>query len=222
MMTSTALTPAANPGTNVTTLSAAAQARALKAIQDVHLSYYQKGGIRDTIQELESQGRSAAQHLYSLAVYASRQTETVPEAADFFRELCSFAEASYKEEYDVENLREALPTWATLKSNILRGMTRHNLDPIDYRSERQFRIATDDRADKADRRRSREGPEIKSPDEIGEFLQRTAVRNSLVGPVADLVFHVEAIAHGKTQEAVSILKATLTKLEPLVDPTKLN
>lgn len=222
MSTSTALTAAVARAAIPTTLSAAAQARALKAIEDVHLSYYEKGGIRDTINQLEEQGRSAGRHLYSLAVFASRQTQTVEEAAELFRDLCAFAEAAYKEEQNVENLREALPTWATLKSNLLRGMTRYNLDPINYRSERQFRIATDDRADKAGHRRSREGPELKSPDEIGEFLQRTAVRNSLVGPVADLVFHVEAIAHGRTQEAASILKATLTKLEPLVDPDKLN
>lgn len=222
MMTSTALTAASAAHHLATTLTAQAQARALRAIEDVHLSYYEKGGIRDTVEHLESQARSAGQHIYALAVYASKQTETVDEAADLFRQLCTFAEAAYKEQHEVENLRTALPTWATYKSNILRGMERFDLDPINYRSERQFRIASEDRAEKADRPRRREGPQLASPDEIGEFLQTTAVRNSLVRPVADLVFHVEAVAHGKTQEALSILKATLTKLEPLVDPDKIN
>lgn len=223
MDANTTLAVAATSGTALTTLTLTAQAKALRAIEDVHLSYHGKGGIAEAVAEVERQVQSAGQHVYSLAVYASRQCETVDEAAKLFRDMCAFAEAKYKEQHDIENLRDALPTWATYKSNILRGITRYELDPVDYRSERQYRIAVDAKRDKDRTRRPREGPpEIKTPDEIGEFLQTTTVRNSLVGPVAELVFHVEALAHGKTQEALKILNATLTKLEPLVDPDKIH
>lgn len=212
--------PAVRNATGVTTtLNAAAQARALRAIEDVHLAYYGKGGIRETADKLEKQTQSTAQVVYSLAVYASRQVETLEEAAKLFRELCAFAEAQYKEQHGVENLRDALPTWAVYKSTVLRGVTQFELDPVDYRSERQFRNAIESKAPKA---RAQEPDELKPPDEIGAFLERTPMRSSLRIIVSDLVYHAEAIERGKTTEAAAVLRQTSDRLRELVDPSKLN
>lgn len=206
-------------------LTATAQAKALRAIEDVHLAYHSKGGINDMAERLKSRVQSAGQVVYGLAVFASRHTKTVEEAADYFREMCEFAENEYKQQHGVDNIREVLPSWATYKSTILRGVTKFELDPVDYRSERQFRIAIEAQKPKDGRaRRGRDGPnEVLPLEAIGEFLEeRTAVRGSLQGLVSTLVLQAEAIARGNTPAAAEVLKEATKALEPLVDPAKLN
>lgn len=207
-------------------LTATAQAKALRAIEDVHLAYHGKGGINEMADRLKSRVQSAGQVVYGLAVFASRHTETVEEAAEYFREMCEFAEAEYKNQHGVDNIREVLPSWATYKSTILRGVTKFELDPIDYRSERQFRIAIDAKKPKDGHgraRRGRDGPnEVLPLEAIGEFLESTAIRGSLQGLVSTLVLQAEAIARGNTPAAAEVLKEATKALEPLVDPSKLN
>jgi hypothetical protein len=212
----------ANQNSNVISLSAAARTRALRAIEDVHEAYYGKGGIRDTAKQLEGQVNSTARVVYSLAVFASKQCETLEEAAELFREMCAYAEAEYKEQHGVDNLREALPTWATYKSNVLRGVTQYALDPVEYRSERQYRIAVDEKRGPRRREGPEEKPEQKDPEAIGEFLELTTMRTSLRRHVATLVHQAEIVARGKTQDAAAVLKEATDRLEPLIDPDKLN
>jgi hypothetical protein len=205
-----------------TNLTPAQQAKALRVIEDVHLTYHGKGGVRELVEEAEKKVQSASQHVYSLAVYASKQSDSLEDAAALFRELCSFAEAAYKEQHGVDSVREALPTWAVYKSNVLRGVTQFGLDPVDYRSERQFRIAYEAKIPKVKQRPSSRDPELRPPDDIAQFLETTPVRSLLRGPISDLVYRAEAIAYGKTSEAETVIKAAAEKLDRLVDRSKLN
>jgi ribosomal protein S7 len=218
-MTAITAATAASP-THIVSLSDVARRKALRAIEDVHAAYYDKGGIRDTAKQLEGQVNSTARVVYSLAVYASSQCETLDEAAELFRSMCAFAEAEYKQQHDVDNLREALPTWATYKSNVLRGVTQYQLDPVDYRSERQFRIAVDTKRGTA--RQQREQPELKDPEAIDSFLEMTAIRSSLRPHVTALVHLAEVVSRGKTHDAAEVLKEATDRLTPLIDQEKLD
>jgi hypothetical protein len=221
-MPSTEITTHTARSSNIVSLSEFARKKALRAIEEVHSAYYEKGGIRDTAKQLEGQVNSTARVVYSLAVYASEQSETLEEAAELFRSMCSFAEAEYKQQHDVDNLREALPTWATYKSNVLRGVTQYALDPVDYRSERQFRIAVDTKRGTSRQPRTGQEPEMKDPEAIDEFLELTVIRSSLRPHVATLVHLAEVVSRGKTQDAAAVLKEATDRLEPLIDQDKLN
>lgn len=194
-------------------LTRAAKSRAARAIEDVHLAYYEKGGIRDLENKLGEQRGAAARHIFALAIYASEHAETLDEAIAQFQALCAYAEARYKQEHDVVNLKEALPTWAVFKSNILRGMREYGLDPIEYRSEGAFRVAM----------QKAMGPKALPPPEkasIEKALESTVTYDPVRRLLAQIIFECEALKRSKHKDAEQVLREAMDKLAALVDQRK--
>jgi hypothetical protein len=213
-------------------LKPAAKRVAARAIEDVHLAYYEKDGIRDTAAKLEGQVDSAAKHVYSLAQFASKaHPGNLETAAALFGTMCLYAENEYKREHEVENLREALPTWATFKSNVLRGL-RLGLDPREFKTEKIFRSRTmeaisrtrgepeqlsDLRDDSA-----RDGPPKQLDEaEIEDFVATTTVPETLRQLLSQVVYAVEVVKPARIRQAEEILRETWQKLGALTDKRRI-
>lgn len=197
-------------------LTRSAKARAARAIEDVHLAYYAKGGIRDLEDKLSEQKGAASRHIFALAIYASENAETLEEAIAQFQALCAYAEARYKQEHDVVNLKEVLPTWAVFKSNILRGMREYGLDPIEYRSEGAFRVAM---------QRQQERLGLPSPPKLTQRAIDKALSTTVTyGPVrtllSQILFECQSLKRSKQKDAEAVLRETMDRLSQLVDQRK--
>lgn len=197
-------------------LTRSAKARAARAIEDVHLAYYAKGGIRDLEDKLGEQRGAAARHIFALAIYASENAETLEEAIAQFQALCAYAEARYKQEHDVVNLKEVLPTWAVFKSNILRGMREYGLDPIEYRSEGAFRVAM---------QRQQEQLALPSPPKltqraIDKALSTTVTYDPVRTLLSQILFECQSLKRSKQKDAEAVLRETMDRLSQFVDQRK--
>lgn len=199
-------------------LSRAAKQKAVRAIEDIHLAYYAKGGIRETEEKLAEQRSSAARNIFALAQYASEQAKTRNDAITLFQDICAHAEAHYKKEHGVENLKDAIPTWAVFKSGILRGVRQYQLDPSEYRSEGAFRIAMQ-------KKQQLLAPPTVSDralttDELDKMLSATVQLNSLRALLALIVHSCEILKKGTAPKAEGILREAAESLAPLVDQRK--
>jgi hypothetical protein len=221
-------------------LTKAAKAKATDAIDKIHQAYFVKGGIRDTTDVLRGQVEKASDVIFSLAQFATRQSKgDLPAAVAVFGAMCSFAEAHYKKEHEVENLKEALPVWATFKSNILGGMNSE-LSPLDFKSEYDFRKARMEKvresvgvslpppttegtvlAAAAIERKSQPAGPV-GMDEIDQWLGSTAIHDSLRVLLANVILSVEYIRRAKVGDAEAILRETGDRLAGLVDKRKIN
>jgi hypothetical protein len=211
----------------VSTLHNKAKQIAAHAIESVHLSYYEKGGIRDTADTLKTQVDSSGKHVFTIARYAAKQhPEDITSARRLYLTMCEFAESEYKTQHNVDNLREALPTWATVKSNVLRGL-RIGLNPTEFRSEKTFRSKTMERIS---RKRStsdagdsapRAGPALRSEEEIDSFMATTVVPQSLKQLITQVVFAAEVVLPSRIEQAEEILREAWQKLGSLTDKRKL-
>lgn len=197
-------------------LSRAAKSRAARAIENVHLAYYEKGGIRDLEDKLGEQRGAAARHIFALAQYASETAEDLPEAIANFLGMCAYAEAKYKEDHDIVNLKEVLPTWAVFKSNILRGIRECGLDPIEYRSEGAFRIAVQKELEK----KALPPPPPADWPSIEDVLATTITQDSTRTLISQILFELGALKPSKRAEAEAILRETMDRLQPFVDQRK--
>lgn len=206
-------------------LTRAAKARASKAIESVHIAYYERGGIRDLEEKINSHRGAAAKHIFALAIYASENAKTRNEAIALFLGMCAYAEAQYKREHDITNLKDpvaGLPTWAVFKSNILRGVREYHLDPVEYRSEGAFRVAM----------QKAELAALPSPapvvsiartpktKRIEQALSDTQLHDSLKLLVSQIIFECESLQRGKKAEAEAVLRDAMNRLQPLVDPRR--
>lgn len=213
-------------------LTRAAKIRATRAIESVHAAYYEKGGMRDTEAKLAEQRGAAARHVYSLAVFASKQARTRDKAVALFLGACAYAEAQYKAAHEVANLKDALPTWAVLKSNILRGVRDYQLDPAEHRSEGAFRVAMQKASVSSaqsvarsnvkqisDARTARDSGQSHE-EQIESFLATTSVQSGLRVLLAQIIFECESLQRGKTRDAERILREAMDALQPLVDSRK--
>jgi hypothetical protein len=213
-----------------TNLKPGARKVALRAIEDVHLAYYEKGGIRDTAQQLEGQLEGAAKVVFNLAVYASKQAPELPDAMRLFLDMCEYAEGQYKVQHEVENLRDALPTWAQYKTNVLRGM-RLGLNPGEHKTEKVFRSKTMelisrsrnvlDSPDATQREGPGPEPAMRTEEEIKDFVESTVIPDTLKQLVEQVVFAVEIIRPARVPQAEEILREAWQKLDSLVDRRRL-
>jgi hypothetical protein len=140
--------------------------------------------------------------------------------------MCSYAEEAYKTKHSVTSVREALPSWATLKSYVLRGMTL-GLSPLEYDTETKFRAAA---AAKIGREPGavvtaiataiqRSGP---VPfDEVEGFVATTTIAEPLRVMVSNLVFSAEIVKPGKIAQAEEVLRKAWHDLSPYIDKRKL-
>jgi hypothetical protein len=205
--------------------------RAEAAIENVHLAYYEKGGIRDTVSQLEGQLETASRHVFGLAQYAAQQhPDDLKVAAQLYVELCEYAEQAYKRTHEVENLREALPTWATYKSNVLRGL-KAGLNPLEHKSEKVFRSKSMELISRS--RNTLAGPEppdgearagpprMMQEDEVVDMVGTTAIPDTLKQLVAQVVYAAEIVNIRKLDQAEEILREAWQKLGALTDRRKL-
>lgn len=210
-------------------LSRGMKSRAVRAINSVHAAYYETDGIRDLEARISEKRASAAKHIYSLAVFAFKETRKRDDAIELYLELCAHAEAEYKREHDVENLADALPTWKTLKSNVLTGIRDDGLDPRKFRSEGAFRVAKMKK--RAAAAEAPAAPETASnviqlqrkdasPEDFDAVLATTVHEDTLRVLVAQIVFEVGALKLSTIAEAEDILRETMDRLAPLVDKRK--
>lgn len=196
---------------------------ATKAIENVHLAYYVKGGIRATVETLQTQLASASHHVFAIAKYAAKaHSDSLEQATALYIAMCEYAEQAYKQEHEVENLREALPTWATYKSNILRGL-RSGLNPLEFRTEKVYRSKTMELVSRAPRDpEPRAGPQaVLEPDELETLVSSTAVPDALKQLVAQVVFAAEVVNVRKLEQAEEILREAWQRLGALTDKRKL-
>lgn len=210
-------------------LSGPAKRIAVQAIENVHLAYFQKGGIRETAETLTKQVESASKHVYTLALHAAKQhPESIEDAARMYVDMCEYAETEYKREHEVDNLREALPTWATYKSNVLRGL-RLGLDPRESKSEKQYRSKAMEqisrsRAEKPEHTAIEGGtgpPAMKTEAEVAEFVASTMVPETLRQLLAQVVYAAEVVKAKSIEQAEEILREAWQKLGALSDKRKM-
>lgn len=206
---------------------------AAKAIESVHLAYYEKGGIRDTAATLTTQLLSAGQHVFALAKHAAKaHPKSIEKAASMFADMCEYAEQTYKTEHDVENLREALPTWATFKSNVLRGL-RAGLNPLEHKTEKVYRSKTmelvsrtrthtgDEAASADSGARAGSAPRMQTEEDIESMVSTTAIPDTLKQLVAQVVYAAEVVNIRRIVQAEEILREAWQKLGALTDKRKL-
>src|SRR5262245_60766014 len=107
-------------------LSGAQKRIASRAIEDTHLAYYEKGGLRDTLEKARVQSEGVSSHIYSLARYAAKTAPSLEQARVLFGALCRHAEDAYKTVHEIENIKDpekGLPVWPVFKSNIAGAMS---------------------------------------------------------------------------------------------------
>lgn len=214
-------------------LKVPARRLAAKAIESVHLAYYEKGGIRDTAAALTGQLLSAGQHVFALARHAAKENpKSIEQAASMFADMCEYAEQTYKSEHDVDNLREALPTWATYKSNVLRGL-RAGLNPLEHKTEKVYRSKTmelvsrtrthtgDEAASADSGARAGSAPRMQTEQELVGMVSTTAIPDTLKQLVAQVVYAAEVVNVRRIEQAEEILREAWQKLGALTDKRKL-
>lgn len=235
--------------TNDIKITAAGKKKATDAIEAIHAAYFEPAGIRDTEEKLEAMRSSCSQHAYDLAAYAVKTSAgDMAEGAQLFSALCEYAEGRYKERHAVENLKDALPTWAVFKSNILRGM-RLGLDPGGYGSEYEFRKAVMEAVAAGvhevpppasgalqeryqERRAAKQAPAPERREEkrqdplwledaevmIADF---TTVAGVMRGLVARLLVEVEFIKPSRQEDAEGVIRRAIQELQPMIDMRKI-
>jgi len=193
-------------------LSGAQQRLAARAIEDVHLAYYEKGGLRETIQQVETQAEGVSGHIYKLAVHAAKNSSSIAAGAQLFAVLCEHAERQYKADHEIDNIKDQLPVWAVFKSNIL-GAMRAGLSPLDHRNEHALRNAN--KATRPVAALERGAPTAVKA--LASFLATTAVHSSLRKLAARTVHSLESIKSSERRQAASVLREANRKLAPLAD-----
>lgn len=203
-------------------LTSQAKRKASRAIENVHLAYYQRGGIRDSEEKLGEQRQSVAQEIFALARFAAEQARDRPSAIALFSTMCTYAEEQYKSEHEVVNLKDALPTWATLKSNILRGVRDYKLSPTEYRSEGAFRVALQKKQQAMLPAPTIDQSKPLTHEELDRLLSTTVQFDAVRSLLSQVVFGCEVLKKTNATKATAILRATMDQLAPLVDQRKVN
>lgn len=203
-------------------LTSQAKRRAALAIENTRKAY----------EELEAVEQKCSSYIFGLAQFAVETCPKKKQPAELFGALCAYAEAQYKERFNVVNLKEALPVWSVYKSNIMAGM-RLGLNPMDYSTEWEFRKAT------AEKRK----PTLVQSNEVTQgsvtrlpALPMRPVRfeqaekavlglmirsSSLQQLLTRLLVEAEYVKKGKEDEAEQILTEAVTRLSTLIDQRRI-
>lgn len=199
-------------------LTAAAQRRAVEAIEQMHTLWSEAGGLAAAEAEVETKRAGASAHIYGLAKFAAKQTDTLPKACELFAALCKHAERTMSEKLAAENktLTEALPIWRVFKSYINRAM-RAGLSPLEYATERALRRACSEKLGVVSRRK----PEPVIRETVQTWLERTTIDDVLREPLQSIILHAQYARRGKTKAAAAVLATAIRKLDALADPRKL-
>jgi len=202
-----------------------AKRRAVSAIEQVWEAYHDpKDGLKLREQQAAVAGAKVSSYIYRLAQFAQASSPRPHRPYEVFAAMCAYAEAKLKANHNVENLKEALPCWATYKTNILSGL-QAGLDPNEYKSEWEFRKASmEARLSLSGAKEGLEdgGDVTKFPTKLQieparKFLRATSIANSLRLLLAQLVVEADYIKKGREQEAEEIVREARDRLAALVD-----
>lgn len=217
----------------VETLDTGAKRAAYQAIDAMHVAYYERGGLRDTVDKLrdklEDVSERVSQHIYRLAIYASKHAATPEKQRQLFLVMCDYAEQRYKEERGITNMKDpdnGLPVWPVYKSNIVAGF-KLRVPLLEYRSEYEYRKAVTERKESAKELPSNgDGSSSRAPakaaahtpslSEARDLLSDSHVTPTLQRPLASLVYAAEQLDRDKVRAAERIFQDTLAKLSKLL------
>jgi hypothetical protein len=199
-------------------LTAAAQRRAVEAIELMHQMWAEPGGLAAAEAEVETKRAGASAHIYGLAKWAAKQTDTLPKACELFAALCKHAERQMSEKLAADNktLTEALPIWRVFKSYINRAM-RAGLSPLEYATERALRRACSEKLGVVSRRK----PEPVIRETVQAWLEKTTISDELRDPLQSLILHAQYARKGKMKAAAAVLAKAIKALDSLADTRKL-
>jgi hypothetical protein len=220
-----------------------AKRRAVSTIEKVWEAYHDpKDGLKLREEQAAVAGAKVSSHIFRLAQFAQDNCPRRYRPYEVFAAMCSYAEGTLKASHNVENLKNALPCWATYKTNILNGM-QAGLDANEYKTEWEFRKATMetkfsliDTKEAVAQRQFAKGPEdarIGAADEVTKlptrlrieparkFFRATSIANSLKLLLAQLVVEADYVKKGYEEEAEAILREARAKLAALVDKRKI-
>lgn len=217
----------------------AAKQRAAGAIENCWKAYYDEdSGLKLREQQLATAGARASSYIYGLAQFAVEVCPKKYRPDDVFDAMCAYAEAKLKEKHDVQNLKDALPCWATYKSNIMGGL-RAGLDPHEFPTEWEFRKAgmearlsvIDTKNAVEDRRLVTESPRADSQvtklptrlhiEPVRKFMRATSIASPLKLVLAQIMVEADYVKKGKEHEAEEILNTAHEALLELVDKRRI-
>lgn len=210
-------------------LTAVEKRRAGTAIEYTFRDYTREGGLRELQEKTTEADQSCAGHIYSLALFATKQSKNLDAAATRFGEMCDYAEAGYKKKHEVENLKDVLPVWSVYKSNILRGM-KLGLDPADFDSEGAYRLAVGESlraavhavATPVERTTPARQDSRLTAEDADDLLDSTNIQEGLRAQVAKLVIEAEYVKRGKEKEAEAIVATAVEALSTLIDRRRMD
>lgn len=206
-------------------LTAVEKRRAGTAIEYTFRDYTRDGGLRELQEKTNEADQSCAGHIYSLALFSTKQSKNLEDAAVRFGDMCDYAEAGYKKKHEVENLKDVLPVWSVYKSNILRGM-RLGLNPAEHATEGAFRTAVGESLRQAVRASTDEVDTAASGSkqdtrltmgDADDLLDSTNIHEGLRALVAKLMIEAEYVKRGREAEAEAIVQRAVEELGELVD-----
>jgi hypothetical protein len=219
---------------------------AVNAIEKVWEAYHDpKYGLKLREEQVAVASAKISGYIYALARFAQDNCPRRHRPHELFAAMCSYAELKLKGKYSVENLKDALPCWATYKTNILSGM-RAGLDPNSHKTEWEFRKAgmevklslIDTKETVGPREFSKRAPyedpkPLERTDSVTKlptklrieptrkFFRATSIASSLKLLLAQLVVEADYIKQGYEEEAEMILREAREKLALLVDKRKI-
>lgn len=205
-------------------LTATEKRRAGTAIEYTFREYSREGGLKELQTKAGEAEQSCSAHIYSLAQFAVKNSKNLSTATEKFQEMCSYAEAGYKDKHGVANLKDVLPVWSVYKSNIIRGM-KLGLSPLDHETEGAFRIAVGECLRQAagsstgdvDRTEPAKQDTRLTVEDADDLLDNTNIHEGLRQLVAQLMIEAEYVRRGREEQAQAIVRKAVAELAELVD-----
>ena len=197
-------------------LTPSAKTKAVKAIEAMHVAYYEaETGVRALYEKLERQVESTSKHIFNLAQDAFRQADGDFDAAiEIYKQMCKYAEDAYKRNHDVPNVYETLPVWRVFKSNIMRGL-RNRLNPLDYNSEIAYRRATTDSL-----LHPAGGFSSRQVEQLQEWLNSATIPREIRPHLSHMLAVVEFLKESSVHEAEEVLAEAVERLLEYADRRK--
>lgn len=210
-------------------LTATEKRRAGTAIEYTAREYSREGGLKQLQAKTDEAEQTCAMHIYSLAQFAVKNSKNLTTATERFQEMCSYAEAGYKEKHDVANLKDVLPVWSVYKSNIIRGM-KLDMSPLDHETEGAFRLAvgehlrqtTSGSTGDVDRAEPSKQDTRLTVEDADDLLDSTNIHEGLRGLVAKLMIEAEYVRKGREADAEAIVKRAVDEMSELVDRRRIS
>lgn len=197
-------------------LSPSAKAKAARAIEAMHLAYYEaETGVRALYEKLERQVDNTSKHIFRLAQDAMKQAEgDFDLAIEIYKQMCKYAEDHYKETHQVPNVYETLPVWRVFKSNIMRGL-KNRIDPLEYSSESAYRKATTEYL-----LHPAGGFSSAQVEQIQEWINTVTIPRELRPHLTRMLALAEFLKENRVRDAEEVLAEAVERLAQFADRRK--